>query len=39
MNEYRSIEKHDRAVSMADDANENMIIVSQIQKNDRIRKV
>ena len=35
---YQSIEKHDRTMSMADDGNEHMIIVSQIQKNDRFRK-
>ena len=38
MNKYRSIKNHDRTVSVADDANENMIIVSQIKKNDRLRK-
>ena len=32
MKRYQSIEKHDRAVSMANDENESMIIVSQIQK-------
>ena len=38
MKKYRLIEKHDRIVSVADNENENMIIVSQIQKNDRVRK-
>jgi hypothetical protein len=39
MSKYRSIKKHDRTVSVPDDGNENMIIVSQIQKNDRFRTV
>ena len=38
MNKYQLIKNHDRVVSVADDANENMIIVSQIQKNGRVRK-
>ena len=38
MNNYRSIKKYDRVVSGADDENEHMIIVSQIQKNDRLKK-
>ena len=38
MNKYQLIKKYDRVVSVADDANENMIIVSQIKKNDRVRK-
>ena len=32
------IKNHDRVVSVADDANENMIIVSQIKKNERLWK-
>ena len=39
MNKYRSIKKYDRVVSVLNDGNEHMIIVSQIQKNDRFRKV
>ena len=38
INKNRLIEKHNRVVSVADDANENIIIVSQIKKNDRVRK-
>jgi hypothetical protein len=38
MSKYRSIKNHDRTVSVADDENENVIIVSQIQKNDRLLK-
>ena len=38
MNKYQLIKNHDRVVSVADDANENMIIVSQIKKNDRVKK-
>ena len=38
MSKYQSIKNHDRTVSVADDANKNMIIVSQIQKNDRLRE-
>ena len=38
MNKYRSIKKRNRTVSVPDDENESMIIVSQIQKNDRVRK-
>ena len=38
MKKYQLIKKHDRVVSVPDDANENMIIVSQIQKNDRVRR-
>ena len=30
--------KRNRVVSVPDDENKNMIIVSQIQKNDRVRK-
>ena len=37
INKYRPIKKRNRTVSVADDGNENMIIVSQIQKNDRLR--
>ena len=36
MNKYRLIKNHDRFVSVADEENKNMIIVSQIQKNDRV---
>ena len=39
MNKYRSIKKYDRVVSVLNDGNEHMMIVSQIQKNDRFRKV
>ena len=39
MKRYQSIKKHDRTVSVPDDENESMIIVSQIQKNDRVRKM
>ena len=38
INKYQSIKKYDRTVSAADDENKNVIIVSPIQKNDRIRK-
>ena len=38
MNKYRSIKKRNRIVSIPDDENENMIIVSRVQKNDRVRK-
>ena len=38
MNKYRSIKKYDRVVSVSNDGNEHMIIVSQIQKNDKFRK-
>ena len=38
INKYRSSKKYDRVVSVLNDGNENMIIVSQIQKNDRVRK-
>ena len=38
MNKYQLIKNHDRVVSVADDANENMIIVSQIKKNDMVKK-
>ena len=38
MSKDRSIKNHDRTVSMANDANTNMIVVSQIQKNDRLRE-
>ena len=38
MKRYQSIKKHDRTVSVPDDANENIIIVSQIKKNDRVKK-
>ena len=37
INKYRSITKYDRVVSVSNDGNENMIIVSRIQKNDRLR--
>ena len=37
MNKYRMIEKHDRTVSVPDDGNENMIVVSEIQKNDKVK--
>ena len=34
MNKYRSIKEYDRVVSVSNDGNEHMIIVSQIQTND-----
>ena len=37
MNKYQLIKNHDRVVSVSNDGNEHMIIVSQIQKNDRVR--
>ena len=38
MNKYRSIKKYDKVVCVSNGGNDNMIIVSQIQKNDRLRK-
>ena len=38
MNNYRLITKYVKVVSVSNDGNEHMIIVSQIQKNDRPKK-
>ena len=37
MNKYQLIKNHDRVVSVADDANENMMAVSRIEKSGRIK--
>ena len=37
MHKYRSIKEYDRVVSVSNDGNEHMIIVSQIQKSDQVQ--